>query len=273
MTHAESYLAQVVEIGRLIDPRMVEDIAEGLAGVRVRGGRLFLLGVGGSVANCAHAVAASKRPLRAYSFHETKNVIAGEGGALLVNDSKLNGLAEVVWEKGTDRTRFFRGEVDKYTWQYLGSSFWPSELAAAFLWSQLQEAEEVTRRRLAIWELYHTAFAAVEKAGLLRRPRVPIECRHNAHMYYILLPEVTTRTYVLRKLNERGIHAIFHYVPLHDSPAGLKYGRAHGGLRVTEELSQRIVRLPLWVGLEASDVDRVVSSVESLAKEAATRSN
>lgn len=197
----------------------------------------------------------------AYSFHETKNVISGEGGALLINDGHFNELAEVIWEKGTNRGKFFRGEVDKYTWQHIGSSYLPSELVSAFLWAQLQEAETLTLRRLAVWENYHKQFESMEKAGVLKRPVVPNECQHNAHMYYIILPDLKTRTYVLDNLNKQGIKAIFHYIPLHTSPAGKKYGRVHGNLDVTLSLSDRIVRLPLWVGMEHEKITEVVSAV------------
>lgn len=201
--------------------------------------------------------------LGAYSFHETKNVIAGEGGALLVNDARFVAAAEIVWEKGTDRSRFLRGEVDKYTWQHLGSSFLPSELTAAFLWAQLEEADELTRRRLALWELYHQALAPLEADGLLRRPVVPAECRHNAHMYYVLLPDRDTRDRLLASLDHRGIRAIFHYVPLHSSPAGLRYGRARGELPVTDSVAGRIARLPLWVGMTEEHVHEVASAIEA----------
>jgi dTDP-4-amino-4,6-dideoxygalactose transaminase len=201
--------------------------------------------------------------LGAYSFHETKGIISGEGGALLINDGHFNELAEVIWEKGTNRSKFFRGEVDKYTWQHIGSSYLPGELISAFLWAQLEEAETLTLRRLAVWENYHKQFESMEKAGVLKRPVVPDECRHNAHMYYIILPDLKTRTYVLDNLNDRGIKAIFHYIPLHSSPAGKKYGRVHGNLDTTLSLSNRIVRLPLWVGMEHEKITEVVSAVSN----------
>lgn len=187
--------------------------------------------------------------LGAFSFHETKNVISGEGGALLVNDSELSNRAEIIREKGTDRGRFFRGEVDKYTWQEVGSSFLPGELIAAFLWAQLEEAELITQARLESWNFYHSSLSALEAQGLLRRPIIPAECQHNAHMYYVLLnPEVDRQT-VLSELKHKGIQTVFHYVPLHSSPAGKKYGRTHGNLAVTKEKSEQLLRLPLWVGL------------------------
>jgi dTDP-4-amino-4,6-dideoxygalactose transaminase len=202
--------------------------------------------------------------LGAYSFHETKNVISGEGGALLVNDARFSDLAEIIREKGTDRSKFFRGEVDKYTWQHIGSSFLPSELTAAFLWAQMEEAEELTRRRRETWEHYHVAFEPLEKSGLLTRPVVPPGCRHNAHMYYIIVPDLETRERLLSGLKEQSINAIFHYVPLHSSPAGEKYGRVHGDLKVTRSLPDRIVRLPMWVGLSMEHVEKIASAVNNI---------
>lgn len=189
--------------------------------------------------------------LAAYSFHETKNVISGEGGALLVNDPALALRAEIIREKGTDRSRFFRGEVDKYTWQEVGSSFLPSELIAAFLYAQLEQAERITDERLAIWKRYHELLQPLEARGLLRRPIVPDECQHNAHMYYVLLGPGIDRQRVIDELKRHDIFPVFHYVPLHSSPAGRRYGRTQGGLEVTVTQSERLVRLPLWVGLTA----------------------
>ena len=196
--------------------------------------------------------------LGAYSFHETKNVISGEGGGLLVNDPDLVLRAEVIREKGTDRSRFFRGEVDKYTWQEAGSSFLPGELIAAFLWAQFEEADRITRQRLTSWHHYHDQLATLEARGILRRPVVPEDCRHNAHMYYVLLSPDTDRQKIIEKLKRNDIWAVFHYVPLHSSPAGQRYGRAHGDLAVTNEVSERLIRLPLWVGLTENQQDKVV---------------
>lgn len=196
--------------------------------------------------------------LGAYSFHETKNVISGEGGALLVNDSSMALRAEIVREKGTDRSRFFRGEVDKYTWQEVGSSFLPGELIAAFLWAQLEEAEQITKERLVIWQRYHELLAPLEADGMIRRPVIPDECRHNAHLYYILLAPEIDRQKVLDIFKCHDISPVFHYVPLHSSPAGMRYGRAHGKLPVTTIQSERLVRLPMWVGLSHEQQDRVV---------------
>ncbi|WP_434715347.1 dTDP-4-amino-4,6-dideoxygalactose transaminase [Paraburkholderia sp. A3RO-2L] len=193
-----------------------------------------------------------------YSFHETKNVISGEGGALLVNTPESALRAEIIREKGTDRSRFFRGEVDKYTWQEVGSSFLPGELTAAFLWAQLEQADRIRDERLSSWNYYHERLAAAEAAGILRRPIVPDTGEHNAHMYYVLLAADVDRDVVLQRMKQNGIGAVFHYVPLHTAPAGRVVGRAHGALPVTENLPARLVRLPLWVGLTHSEQDEVI---------------
>jgi dTDP-4-amino-4,6-dideoxygalactose transaminase len=197
------------------------------------------------------------------SFHETKNVMCGEGGALLVNEEAWIERAEILQEKGTDRSKFFRGEVEKYTWVELGSSFLMSEINAAFLWAQLEAAEEITSSRLAAWERYHEGFAELEQEGVVRRPRVPREVQHNGHMYYLLLPEARRRDALIRALRERGVQAVFHYVPLHSSPAGERFGRAHGSLPVTDDMSERLVRLPLWTGMEREVTDAVVAAVHA----------
>lgn len=200
----------------------------------------------------------------AYSFHETKNVISGEGGALLVNDPKMALRAEVIREKGTDRSRFFRGEVDKYTWQEVGSSFLPGELIAAFLWAQLEEADRITEDRLDSWRCYHELLEPLEAKGVLRRPIVPEGCQHNAHMYYVLLASEIDRQEVLAEFKRNEVLSVFHYVPLHSSPAGIRYGRAHGELEVTVRQSERLIRLPLWVGLSAEQQRRVVDVLDNL---------
>lgn len=188
--------------------------------------------------------------LAALSFHETKNIISGEGGALLVNTARFAERAEVIREKGTNRSQFFRGQVDKYTWVDVGSSYLPGEIVAAFLAAQFEEAEAINRRRLQMWDVYHQALASYEADGLLRRPVVPEHCQHNAHMYYILLPNLERRTAVISQLKEQGVQSVFHYIPLHSAPAGQRYARAHGDLAVTNDTSDRLLRLPLWVGME-----------------------
>ena len=200
--------------------------------------------------------------LGAYSFHETKNIISGEGGALLVNDEQFVERAEIIREKGTNRGQFFRGQVDKYTWMDIGSSYLPGEIIAAFLWAQMGEAEAITRKRMDIWEMYHEAFAPLEAIGMLRRPIIPDNCVHNAHMYYLLLPDLTRRTSFIDHLKAKSISTVFHYVPLHSSPAGLKFGRVNGDLAITDELSMRLVRLPLWIGLEAN-IEQVIAEIIS----------
>lgn len=194
------------------------------------------------------------------SFHETKNIISGEGGALLINDVSLTHRAEIIREKGTNRSEFFRGQVDKYTWCDVGSSYLPGELIAAFLWAQMEAADEITHRRLALWNTYHQAFASLEHEGLVRRPIVPHGCSHNAHMYYLLLSDLATRSAFIDHMRQKEIATVFHYVPLHSSPAGERFGRAHGDLSVTLDLADRLVRLPLWVGLE-EQVEPVIAEV------------
>lgn len=195
-----------------------------------------------------------------FSFHETKNIISGEGGALLTNSRQLSERAEVIREKGTNRSQFFRGQVDKYTWVDVGSSYLPGEIIAAFLWAQIEEAEAITKRRLAIWEEYHRAFEHLEKEGRIRRPVVPSGCTHNAHMYYILLPSFEARTELISRLDDLGVNAVFHYVPLHTSPAGKKFSRASGELAVTNDMADRLLRLPLWCGLEKYQ-EKVIGAV------------
>ena len=199
--------------------------------------------------------------LACLSFHETKNLISGEGGALLVNEPDLIERAEIIWEKGTNRSKFFRGEVDKYSWVDIGSSYLPSDIIAAFLWAQIENAESIQRQRMKIWNWYHQAFAELEKQGTVRRPIIPADNPHNAHMYYLLLPDLETRNMLIEKLKRSGINAVFHYVPLHSSPAGLKYGRAHGELFYTDKLSERLVRLPFWIGMAEDDIGSVVRAV------------
>ena len=195
------------------------------------------------------------------SFHETKVLVSGEGGALLINDPRWAARAEIIREKGTNRSQFFRGEVAKYTWVDIGSSYLPSEIIAAFLWAQLETADSIIRQRLALWDLYHEALADSEKQGRLRRPVLPGECRHNGHMYYVLLPSRALRDRTIETLAGLGINAVFHYIPLHSSAAGKKYGRAGGDLSLTEAISERLVRLPLWVGMTPEAISRVVEGV------------
>jgi dTDP-4-amino-4,6-dideoxygalactose transaminase len=207
------------------------------------------------------------RPLGSYghlaclSFHETKNLISGEGGALLINEPGFIERAEIIWEKGTNRSKFFRGEVDKYSWVDIGSSYLPSDIIAAFLWAQIENVESIGQQRMKIWNWYHQAFAELEKQGIVRRPIIPNDDPHNAHMYYLLLQDLRTRNMLIEKLKRSGINAVFHYVPLHSSPAGLKYGRTHGDLYYTDRISERLVRLPFWIGMTEDDFGRVARSI------------
>lgn len=184
------------------------------------------------------------------SFHETKNIHCGEGGALLINNEKYVERAEIIREKGTNRSKFFRGQVDKYRWVDIGSSYLPGELTAAFLSAQLEEAENITKSRLKVWKKYHEVFEDLEACGKVRRPIIPKECQHNGHMYYLLLNKKYNRDAVLKHLRESGIYAVFHYQPLHSSPAGKKFGNYSSSLHVTDSISERIIRLPMWIGFD-----------------------
>lgn len=199
--------------------------------------------------------------LGALSFHETKNIVSGEGGALLCRDLNLAERAEIIREKGTNRSLFFKGQVDKYTWVDVGSSFLPGEITAAFLKAQMDEADYITQQRLAIWAQYHNWAEPHERAGRLRRPIVPTHCGHNAHMYYLLLPSLEHRTRFINAMKQAGVGTVFHYIPLHSSPAGLRFSRGNGTLEVTANISDRLVRLPLWVGL-GEQIDRVLYAAE-----------
>ena len=196
-----------------------------------------------------------------YSFHETKNYSMGEGGAILINAPQYVERAEILREKGTDRARFFRGQVDKYTWVDLGDSFLPSELNAAYLWAQLEMADEINDDRLKSWNRYNEAFADLKAKGLVELPFIPEGCAHNAHMFYLKCRDLTERTAFIQFLKERDILAVFHYVPLHSAPAGLRFGRFEGEDKYTTAESDRLVRLPLYYGLTDEDQARVIKAV------------
>jgi dTDP-4-amino-4,6-dideoxygalactose transaminase len=233
------------------------------------------------VEDAAHALSATyrDRPLGAIgdlgtlSFHETKNVTCGEGGALLINDPALLDRAEIIKDKGTNRARFFKGQVDKYTWVDVGSSYGLSDLAAAFLWGQFELCDAITAQRQRIWDRYHEAFADLEQEGRLRRPYVPEHCRPNGHLYYLLLNDEGDRDRVIETLAEASINAVFHYVPLHSSPAGERYGRVASDMSVTDDVSARLVRLPVWADMPDSAVDRVIMTTRDalLSRHAASR--
>ena len=203
--------------------------------------------------------------MAALSFHETKNIISGEGGALLINDPRFVHRAEIIREKGTNRSQFFRGQVDKYTWVDIGSSYLPGEIVAAFLWAQMEEADVINKRRLNIWTTYYNEFVKLETSGKARRPIIPSECEHNAHMFYLLLPSLEQRTTFIEQLTVKQIHTVFHYIPLHSSPFGRHTGRNANDMRYTDEGSGRLVRLPLWLGLEDRQSE-VVETVQELLR-------
>jgi dTDP-4-amino-4,6-dideoxygalactose transaminase len=230
------------------------------------------------IEDAAHAIEAfyQSQPLGSigdmatFSFHETKNVQCGEGGALLVNDARLVERAEIIQEKGTDRSRFFRGEVDKYTWRDTGSSYLLSEVASAFLWAQLEHAKHITEERRGVWSRYFEGLEALEHDGLLRRPIVPPDCKHSGHLFYVLLPTETLRDATLQALAERGVHAVFHYLPLHDSPGGRRYGRLGGPVPTCIEASSQLLRLPLWAGLGEERTEAVLEAVNASVRATAS---
>lgn len=207
--------------------------------------------------------------LGCYSFHETKNIISGEGGALLINNPDFAERAEIIREKGTNRSQFFRGQVDKYSWVDIGSSYLPGELIAAFLWAQMEEAEAITGKRMAMWNSYHEAFENLEASGRIRRPFIPDSCVHNAHMYYLLLRGHDDRTAFLAAMKQSGVNCVFHYLPLHNSICGVSASRSHPSMRLqfTESCSESLARLPLWVGLDQA-VLHVIRAVDLFVESA-----
>lgn len=233
---------------------LLEDAAQGI-GASYRGAALGTIG-----------------KLGALSFHETKNLISGEGGALFINDERLIERAEIVREKGTNRSRFIRGQVDKYTWVDVGSSYLPSDIIAAFLYAQLQQADHLLEQRLRIWQAYHNAFAELETLGLVRRPRPQEGGTHNGHIYYLLANSARERDALLTTLKRSGIAALFHYIPLHSSPAGQKYGRTFGSLDVTDRVSDTLLRLPMHLALSENDVIRIRDIVSITLANAQTAS-
>ena len=196
-----------------------------------------------------------------FSFHETKNYSMGEGGAILIRDPEKCDAAEIIREKGTDRSRFLRGQVDKYSWVSLGSSYLPSDINAAFLWPQLEMAEEINNARLACWDAYYTQLLPLQEKGLAELPVIPPECRHNAHMFYLKTKDIEERSALISFLKDRGVNAVFHYVPLHSSKAGMKYGRFHGEDRFTTKESERLLRLPMYYGLTEEDTSYVSEQI------------
>ncbi len=197
-----------------------------------------------------------------YSFHETKNYSMGEGGALVINNPKYNERAEILREKGTNRSKFFRGQVDKYTWVDFGDSYLPSDMNAAFLWAQLEVADQINSNRLETWNRYYNAFIELEKQGKITLPTIPEGCVHNAHMFYLKCKSLEERTELIDFLKIGGVQAVFHYVPLHSAPAGLKFGRFNGADEYTTADSERLVRMPLYYGITKEECKQVIDAVK-----------
>lgn len=202
-----------------------------------------------------------------YSFHETKNYSMGEGGAILIRNADLAEKAEIIREKGTNRAKFFRGQIDKYTWVEAGSSYLPSELNAAYLWAQLEQADKIFDNRMAAWNQYYEMLKPLADDGKIELPFIPEECEHNAHMFYIKLKDVEERTEFIKYMKENGAGCVFHYIPLHSAPAGRKYGRFHGQDVYTTRESERLVRLPLYYGIASEDVDSVCRAIKAFANQ------
>jgi len=238
-----TYLKQLAETYKVL---IVEDAAQAY-GSKYKGKPLGSIGDFGTL-----------------SFHETKNLISGEGGALLINKSIYNKKAEIVREKGTNRKNFLIGEVDKYTWEDLGSSYLPSELISSFLFAQLEKSQFIKSEKLKIWTFYYKLTFELEAKGYLRRPKIKKECEHNGHIFYIVLREDIDRTFVIDKMKEFGIYLTFHYIPLHSSPGGRKYGRFCGDMKNTDIISKQILRFPMWIGITPQIQERIICELSNI---------
>lgn len=205
--------------------------------------------------------------LGTYSFHETKNVISGEGGCLIINNEKFSERAEIIREKGTNRSKFFRGQVDKYTWVDVGSSYLPSDMIAAYLYAQLDNSDKIQEKRMYIWNKYNEFFKKYEDSGLVRRPIIPAECKHNAHIYYVLFNDLETRTKFISYLKDNNITPTFHYIPLHSAPAGQKYCKTVGSMEVTDRVSDCLVRMPMFYDLSDEDLNYIMLIVDKFFEE------
>ena len=197
-----------------------------------------------------------------YSFHETKNYSSGEGGAVVFKDNRYTEMAEIIREKGTNRSKFYRGQVDKYTWVECGSSYLPSDINAAYLWAELEQADKINDNRLATWNYYNENLKILEDEGYIQRPYIPEECKHNSHMYYIKAKDLEERTNLIKYLKENGVQAVFHYIPLHTAPAGIKYGRFNGEDKYKTKESNRLLRLPMYYNLQKEDAEKVVQTIK-----------
>jgi dTDP-4-amino-4,6-dideoxygalactose transaminase len=239
-----SGMNRILEIARENNIYVIEDAAQGIES-KYKGSYLGAMG-----------------DIGCYSFHETKNIICGEGGAILINNEKFLERAEIIREKGTDRSKFFRGEVDKYTWVDVGSSYLPSEILSAFLYAQLENIELIINSRKSLWKYYYDNLRELEEDGFIKRPVIPENYEHNGHLFYVIVKNGKIRDNLLQYFKSRGILAIFHYLPLHLSPMGRKMGYREGQLPVTEKISSRLVRLPLFYGLTSSEQDTVLGTLE-----------
>jgi len=250
-------MEEIMAIADNHDLAVVEDAAQGV-NAKYRGRYLGTIGDFGC-----------------YSFHETKNYVCGEGGALLVNtdDPRMTERAEILREKGTNRSKFWRGEVDKYTWVDTGSSYLPSDILAAFLYAQLEKLDEIQKSRLSVWNMYYNRLKEFEDAGIIRLPVIPDYAEHNAHLFYVLFNNEQARDRAMEGLKEQGVHAVFHYIPLHSAPMGQRYGYSEGDLPVTEDLSGRLLRLPMYAGMRGDELRFIVSRVGILLKNLSDNSN
>lgn len=238
----------IMDIARRYNLKVVEDAAQGVMST-YKGRYLGTIGDFGC-----------------YSFHETKNYSMGEGGAVVINNSAYNEKAEILREKGTNRSNFLRGQVDKYTWVDFGDSYLPSEMNAAYLWGQLEKANEINDNRLKTWNRYYNAFKTLEESGKVNLPVIPEDCKHNAHMFYVKLKDISVRTQFIEYLKKHGVYSVFHYIPLHSAPAGEKFGRFSGEDEYTTRESERLVRLPMYYGITDEDIDKVINVIFSYFK-------
>ncbi len=238
----------ILDLAKANNLAVVEDAAQGL-GSTYKGRALGTLGEFGAL-----------------SFHASKNIISGEGGALLVNNPAFADRADIVRQKGTNRSRFLRGEVDKYTWVDVGSSFLPSEIIAALLLAQLERADDINARRVAIWERYHAALAPMAAAGGVRLPSVPVECKHNGHIYFLVFDDLTFKDNVRKALSSLDISTSEHYAPLHSSPGGIRFGRTAGAMTVSDEAGVGLLRLPTYADMTADEQDRVIDALLSVSR-------
>lgn len=230
----------ILQIAKKYNLLVIEDAAQAF-GAKYKGKQLGTIG-----------------DMGCFSFHETKNVMSGEGGAFVTNNLEFAERAEIIREKGTNRSKFFRGQVDKYTWVDVGSSFLPSDIIAAYLYSILNISDDIQEKRLKVWNKYNEAFEEFEKQGKIRRPIIPRECTNNAHMFYLLFNDLKTRTEFIKYLKDNDILSVFHYIPLHSAPAGIKFGRYVGDMAVTNKVSDTLVRLPMFYDMTDKQLDKVI---------------